>query len=64
MDKAKYSDVVKTQRLIDRKPDSSLKCSRCHSLKNESKLLEYEPQSDVTQLAQHVQQFNRKEIIR
>jgi len=34
IDRKKYSDIQKTKKLIERKPEASLICSRCHELKN------------------------------
>lgn len=69
MEQKKYSELQKTKLLIERKPDQSLVCSRCHQLKSQNKLLHYEtpekPEAgQAVQLSDHVAQFNREEIIR
>ena len=76
IDRQKYTDILKNKKLVERKPEASLICSRCHSLKNESKLLEYKvyqnveedgqgiKSGQVVKLSDHVANFNRDGIIR
>lgn len=64
-----FSEMQKLKRLIERKPEMSLICNRCHSLKNIGKLIETERPNEFTpgvplKLSDHVATFNRKEIIK
>lgn len=70
VDRAQQREIERTKRLVERKPDRSLICQRCHSLKNQNKLLEYDPSTEPTspgkpvKLADHVASFNRAKIVR
>ena len=60
------------KRRVERKPDQSLVCNRCHLLKSQRRLLEYDPPDQTEQLAagravklaDHVASFNRAQIIK
>lgn len=59
MEPQTYSEIQKTKMLIERKPDQSLICSRCHQLKSQNTLLSYKapekPQAgQAVQLSDHV----------
>ena len=64
-----YAEMQKTKKLIERKPDKSLICSRCHQLKNQNKLLEVKAPErteagQAVQLADSVTNFDREGIMK
>ena len=72
MDKQKYTEILKQQKLVDRKPEGSLVCKRCVELKGQNKLIHYNPldqkpggkfQTQVSNLSSHVTSFDRPKII-
>jgi ribosome biogenesis GTPase A len=71
MPKSKYSDLEKTKKLVERKPDASLICARCHQLRSQNRLLDYTPYAgeaprsgQVIKLSESVASFNRPAIIK